>query len=290
MGELDSGQVSPSAILVTSFRALYDDAPAPWAGVHDPVALQLLPAGLARAIVALRWVARSRPSLFRSLSSLGYGIPESIALRTMRIDALVADACAGGIDQVVLLGAGFDARAFRLEGLRGAIVFEVDQPATQALKRRRIGARPPRARAVRYVGADFERDALADGLKRADFAPERPSLWVCEGVSMYLSDEARRALFAAFSSLAAPGSTLLFTYISPENVPEVVRRKVFRQGAAMGEPFRGMVSPADLADELRAHGWRVLEEESASGWARRHWPDVAPKSADFEYLVRATKE
>src|SRR5690606_11278337 len=108
-------------------------------------------------------------------------------LRTLAIDALVTEGMREGIEQCVILGAGLDARAYRLPALTGKKVYEVDHPATQRFKRSRSKRLPSPMAELVYVSVDFGREAIDDRLLQAGFDPSVPTLFVWEGVTMYLS-------------------------------------------------------------------------------------------------------
>ena len=117
---------------------------------------------------------------------LSLGMVDHVSLRTAAIDDSVSASVAAGCEQLVILGAGLDGRAWRLEALRDVEVFEVDHPATQAEKRRRVARLAPRAREVRFVAVDFERQRLADRLAAAGHDATRATCWIWEGVTPYL--------------------------------------------------------------------------------------------------------
>jgi methyltransferase (TIGR00027 family) len=110
--------------------------------------------------------------------------------RTREIDDLTTEALSKGVKQVVLLGAGFDSRPYRLAGMEKASIYEVDHPATSARKqasiRSLLGSVPPN---VRFVAMDFNKDDLDAQLSRAGFKPSLPTFIIWEGVSNYLSPE-----------------------------------------------------------------------------------------------------
>src|SRR6185312_8151747 len=106
-------------------------------------------------------------------------------IRTRFIEERLEQAIRGGVSQVVILGAGFDTRAYRLtELLKGARVFEVDQPSTQEYKKRRVRdagiAVPPN---LTYVRVDFRHDKVDDALKAAGYDPTRKTFFIWEGVT-----------------------------------------------------------------------------------------------------------
>ena len=139
----------------------------------------------------------------RAMRATTLGLIDHAVLRTQAIDAHLASALRSGIDQIVILGAGLDARAWRLPALESTTVFEVDHPATQRYKQRRIGRRTPCAE-VRYVAVDFEKARFSQGLERAGFRSADPTMWIWEGVAMYLPLDAIRDTLEQLTRLSAP--------------------------------------------------------------------------------------
>jgi methyltransferase (TIGR00027 family) len=101
-----------------------------------------------------------------------------------------------------------------LDALADTTVFEVDHPATQALKRERAAAIPAKARQVRFVATDFRRNDMAASLRAAGYDPSLPTFWLWEGVTVYLRPEAVAANLEALAALSAAGSHLALTYLS----------------------------------------------------------------------------
>jgi methyltransferase (TIGR00027 family) len=135
-------------------------------------------------------------------------------IRTRFIDDCLRRAIEAGATQVVILGAGFDTRAYRLTDLlKGTTIFEVDRPQTQEVKKRRVaealGGAPPN---VVYVPVDFEHEHLAEVLARHGHDPIRRTCFIWEGVTMYLPAEAVRATLE-FVGAHASGSTIVFDYV-----------------------------------------------------------------------------
>ncbi|HEX3771836.1 MAG TPA: SAM-dependent methyltransferase [Polyangiaceae bacterium] len=194
-------------------------------------------------------------------------------LRTRVIDDDVEDFVRSGGKQIVLLGAGFDARAWRLAGLSSATVFEVDHPATQQTKRARMAGEATRGKVV-FVPWDFEHESIRDlpaRLIAEGQDPAIPTMTVLEGVVMYLSGPALDATFAAIAAYSAPGSPLSVTYLKSELMQRYAplqraRRAVVRW---VGEPFRTGFEPARFESWLSARDFRLERDESAGEAARR---------------------
>ncbi len=224
------------------------------------------------------------------------GARVSVIVRTRFIDEAMREALADGIGQVVILGAGFDTRAHRIEGAAGATVFEVDEPATLAEKRERIerllGAPPAH---VTPVPVDFERDDLATALRSAGLDPGERALFIWEGVASYLSAEAVDATLRALAGLGAPGSLLVFTYLDRAGLEDGAKLR----GAAgtigavrrAGEPFRFGLDPAELGGYLAERGLELREEISTAALAERylHPRGRRPVASEFFRLAVAVR-
>ncbi len=246
-------------------------------GFSDPVAVRLLPeryqASLARMAQPASWGDR----FFRRFAMAN---AEYMPLRTVAIDEALRAALEKA-KQVVVLGAGLDARAWRLPELAGCVVYEVDHPATQAYKRARVAALPALAREVRFVSIDFERDSLEARLAGAGFAPSAPTAWIWEGVVTYLSRPTIEATLRTIAGLSARGSRLLLHYGAPGFNRWVVGKLLF----FIREPHRTSFAPARLAALLDRAGFSVLSDENAVDWARR-FTDGAKRVSAFAATQR----
>ncbi|HET7457357.1 MAG TPA: class I SAM-dependent methyltransferase [Gemmatimonadaceae bacterium] len=189
---------------------------------------------------------------------------DMIALRTAAIDAAVRDAIAGGATQLVILGAGYDGRAWRMPELAGARVFEVDHPVTQGAKRARLAGLPPAGSEIRFVSIDFERASLDAVLERAGHDRASPTCWIWEGVVMYLTREAMRATLADVAARSAHGSTLIVNYHTQHR--RFFSRLMFR---LIGEPQISAWTPDEMAADLRSAGFVVGEDSGMTDWNDR---------------------
>ncbi|MEM7135873.1 MAG: SAM-dependent methyltransferase [Myxococcota bacterium] len=232
----------------------------------DPWAGKWLPWWMGRLVEAPRHLGPGAQLYRRAARFTSLGMIDHLVLRTEVIDAKLIDSLDTGIDQVVILGAGLDARAWRLPALRDAKVYEVDHPATQRFKRSRTEDHPPPGE-VHYVPVDFGRERFSDALHRAGFDRARPTAWIWEGVAMYLRRDAVADSLAQMTSLSARGSALLMTYRIPNTLPfgrlgEVAIPLAFSIG---GEPLGATLTPDELEREL-APDWRVEYDEGPRGW------------------------
>jgi methyltransferase (TIGR00027 family) len=193
--------------------------------------------------------------------------------RTRLIDDWLRQALGQGSRQLVILGAGFDFRAWRLPELAAAPVYEVDHPATAAEKRRLIlqyGLDPSR---IAQAAIDLDQESVAEGLERHGFDPHRRTIVLWEGVSQYLSEAAVDAVLAWAASLA-PGSLLAFTYVhenllrNPASFENAA--PILQAAAKAGEPWCFGIDPALLATWLRKSGLELLQDLGADEYRARY--------------------
>jgi len=201
-----------------------------------------------------------------------HSIPQfdSIALRVLAIDVALQRAVAAGVAQLVILGAGLDTRAFRLPELADVAVFEVDHPATQAYKRRKAATLPVRAKSLSFVPVNFERDALGPALLAAGHRADEPTVWVWEGVVMYLADDALRTTLDAIAAASAPASVLVVNYhdqvpLAAQHSREQKLRELLL--SYWGEPQIGLRAPATMLREVSRVGFAVERDTGTTEWA-----------------------
>lgn len=197
-----------------------------------------------------------------------------IVVRHRRIDDALA-AALPTVEQVVLLGAGYDSRAWRFkDALAGRPIFEVDHPATQRRKRRIADTLSPCD--ARYVSIDFQTERLEDVLVAAGFVPGKPTFFVWEGVSMYLRRAAVKSTLAALHQLGGPGSQVAFDAWHLLDDPSLMAT-AHRTGANLlsliGEPVTFSLHPEDAVDFCGRLGWRITDVADAGELERRYIRD-----------------
>ncbi|HEX7671888.1 MAG TPA: SAM-dependent methyltransferase [Polyangiaceae bacterium] len=260
-------QASKTASWVAAARTFGDFLPSDCRLCQDPYGVRFAEPWLQ----AVERAARRQPAFAGRLLLRGGPATRTVfymQLRTRFIDdqlALFTRENPG--TQVVLLGAGYDCRALRLtRELNGAVFYEVDHPATQAVKRGVLAGVGGASPSVRFVPWNFESEpmtALAGALAALGHDASRPTITIWEGVTMYLHPPAIEASFAAVRAYSSPGSRIVFTYFDKERRLE---RPSFRGRAlshlvkSVGEPFRFGWSPAGLPAWLGARGFRLRED------------------------------
>jgi methyltransferase (TIGR00027 family) len=221
----------------------------------------LLP-GLRHAIVALT-------------EQVGPGVIGNLYCRTRYIDDALCDALAAGIAQVVILGAGFDARAYRITNIERVHVFELDLPATQRLKQtlveKVVGELPAH---VSFVPIDFDRQDVEDVMTAAGFRKGLKTFFIWEGVTQYITEEAVDRTFRYMSGAAAGGSEIVFTYIHQGIIDGTARskgdHKLISAAHRGGTPWIFGLAPSGLAEYLTQRGLELVEEVWAPDYRTRY--------------------
>ena len=190
-----------------------------------------------------------------------------VNVRTHYIDAALKRAASEGATQVVILGAGFDSRAYRFRQAYPQLrFFEVDLPRTSALKRARLtevfGSVPDY---VRYAPIDFDKQKLGDVLPALGYDRKQKTLFIFEGVTMYVAEAGNGATLDFIRSNSAPGSRVVYDYLLRDVVEgryegHFAAKYITEAVAQRGEPFVTGWTPAEAAAFAKKHGLVVVED------------------------------
>jgi methyltransferase (TIGR00027 family) len=201
-----------------------------------------------------------------------------VALRTRYLDDRVMQGLAQGIRQVVILAAGMDTRAYRLSFPDGTRVFELDRPEVLGYKQEKLGDTLPHC--IRHaVGVDL-REGWQGKLIQAGMNTTERTLWLVEGLLLYLEEAAVFSLFEKINSLSVPDSILLFDVLGRSLLDAPQMAKQLRFSERLGAPWRfGVDEPEKFMEQF---GWAASAtqpgEVDAARWpfptAPRHVPDV----------------
>lgn len=256
---------SQTAVRIAMCRARESSKPVSERICYDPYAQYFLP-------WLYHLVARI-PFLIQYLRKKGEqrspGIFEAIVTRVRYMDDYLYQSIEGGIGQLVILGAGYDTRAYRIKGLqKGVRVFEVDHPATQAVKKKKLkkifGALPGH---VTFVPVRFNSQNLKDKLLGSGYAPELKTVFIWEGVSMYLTAEAVDATLEFVKINSAPGSSIIFDYIPASLVsgPDAPKegRRLMQHVRQKGEELKFLIEKKEIESFLSARGFTRIVSVNA---------------------------
>ena len=198
-----------------------------------------------------------------------------VTARTLYFDRILERALSGA-EQFVLLGAGYDTRAYAPLAPDGAACFEVDQPAVQALKRSNLRAAGVEAAGVTFVPVDFGRDDVFEKLAGAGCDPARKTAFLWEGVTLYLREDDVRKTLRGVRERAAPGSVLVADFYAERMLRLGRGRLVGKTLDYTGEGFGfGMALETDWERTVREFLGReglVLGESHFMGSAHARGP------------------
>jgi methyltransferase (TIGR00027 family) len=210
-----------------------------------------------------------------------------VALRSRIAEDVAHRAIAEGALQVVVLGAGLDTFAWRVPPLRGLRVFEVDHPATQAEKRRRLAAPAHLA----FAPCDFERQTLRDALAAAGFDANARAAFLWLGVTPYLTREAAEATLRFVAGVAQ--ADIVFDYANPPASIDSPGQRLFHETMAarvaeLGEAFRCYFETADLHRLLSGLGFAEIVDLGPAEIARRLDPGAPAGSESGGHILHAS--
>jgi methyltransferase (TIGR00027 family) len=248
---------SKTAEDIAGFRALEMLRPEEERVCEDPYAKHFLTGS---------WVGRVH-SPFRAMlyqwvvNRINPGAPSTVPARVRFIDEYIKQCHQNGLQQLLILGAGYDSRAYRIDELKtGVMVFEVDHPATQDFKKEVLATvlekSPDNLFHIPYIlgNEGFEEKLLNNG-----FDNNKKSLFVMEGLIMYLDPETVKNLFSLISRISCPGSSVVFDFLPPGIEDGTISsrggRNMHKWAQEKGEPFKFGIDQDQLITFLTPLGF-----------------------------------
>jgi methyltransferase (TIGR00027 family) len=205
------------------------------------------------------------------------GIYEYVIARTKYFDAVFTEAIEQGFDQIVILGAGFDSRALRFNRLnRGTRIFELDAPTTQ---REKLKAYQSKKLVIPenlvFIPIDFNQESLAQKTAQAGFVAGRTSLFLLEGVTMYLSQGAIEDTFRFISDVSGTGSLIVFDYIHAGVLRKEKRyygeAEIYRTVAKVGEEWMFALEESEVERFLSRYGFLPKDHSDTQKLEERYF-------------------
>lgn len=250
--------VGATALGVAAMRAA--ETRRPDALFRDPYAEILV-----SAVDSPVWQRIGRGEYEESVAATYSQLNDFMVARTIYFDEYFGAAADAGIRQFVIVAAGLDARAYRLEWPSGSVVFELDLPKVLAFKAKALADHAAELKVDRRTVAVDLRQDWPTALRDSGFDHKRPTAWLAEGLLRYLPAEAQDQLLGNIVALSAPGSRMALN-MSGERSPAAVAadrertRFMAAQGididvGALWYPFEGRNHPVDW---FRAQGWTVM--------------------------------
>lgn len=215
-----TNQSSLTALSTAAERTIEMEKPVDERICSDSFAREFIPAWY---YAFMKWLTATRYADRRAAGALGF-----IVVRCRYMDDILVEALSQGIQQLVILGAGFDSRAYRFDQLKDSIkVFEVDHPATQRSKLKKLEHILGQAGLpgnVTFIPIDFTQETLATCLSEYGYSECLRTLFLWEGVTMYLDAPSVEDTLAFIANHSAPGSTVVFDYMCTQ--PALPKRDV----------------------------------------------------------------
>jgi methyltransferase (TIGR00027 family) len=274
-----------TAVRVALWRAMHLEVDAPPYVLEDDIGLRL---------VAPDDSWRQRPDMDPDATR---NFRAAMVSRARFVEDLVVEEAGQGVSQYVILGAGLDTFSQRRPEIAATLrVFEIDQPGTQAWKRRRLNEIGyPVPGWLRLVPVDFEAgQPWWEQLIAAGFDPDRPAVVASTGVSMYLTKDTTEATLRQISGLAT-GSTLAMTFLLPNELLDDADRPGLRtsqKGAkASGTPFISFYTPQEMLTLARETGFEKAQHVPGASLAERYFadrPDGLRPTSGEDFLVATT--
>ena len=204
---------------------------------------------------------------------LAPGFHEHLIARTKFIDELIQKSAVNGTEQYVILGAGYDSRAHRLELPSSLKIFEVDQPEVSDNKLAKLPKELPNSDNVTYVNIDFSYQSLTEQLIGAGFDQKKSTIFTLEGVSQYITKEAVSSTIKELASLTRDTNSIFFmSYVDElldknpeacfgEGYPNPEKKASLIKGlsAKVGEPWISFYNGAEIEDLLSQNGYSIEE-------------------------------
>lgn len=240
---------------------------------NDPYAIRFI------SKEVLEFVTRN-PEKYKALVTqnerLVPGAVNSIVVRVRYFDDVVKSSIGDGLEQLVILGAGYDTRAYRIEGLKNVRIFEVDQPVTQKIKVEKIkeifGSLPGH---VTYVSVDIGVDKLDQRLLESGYDRSRKTLFIMEGLFMYLPPETVDETLSFIAQNSGRSSAIVFDYI-PQSVVdgtcELEAGKNWRKGVMdVGEPFLSGIKEGEIEIFLKQRGFSNVKNITGNDYKKAYF-------------------
>ena len=207
---------------------------------------------------------------------LAPGFHEHLISRTRFIDDLIEKSTAKETEQYVILGAGYDLRAHRLDLPPTLKIYEVDQPEVQLRKRAKLPKDLPNSENVTYVSVNFNQQTLKKQLLDAGFDQNKPTVFTLEGVSQYITKEAIISTLAELAELTQNTSATFFiSYVDKllnenpkacfgEGYANAAKKAktIQRLAAKVGEPWISFYSAEEIEGMLAQYGFSTIENKT----------------------------
>jgi len=252
--------------------------------IDDPFAIRFVESSLSRIIIksaVLRYIMSLKMET-QHPGALGH-----LVTRTMTIDKNIGDLASrkeNRVQQLVILGAGYDTRAYRLQTLKDVVVFEIDQHFMSREKQKKCADLAPVCKELVHLSTDFNKESVADVLSACEsFDPSKPTFFLWEGVQVYLSDDSVDRMFASLRRLNHYGGNsiqyLYFTFSAKAIMTQEGRKQIyggeefFEYASEIGEQVKSGLDPSTIDKYLFDRGFAPFHYSPCSGLSGHMTPE-----------------
>lgn len=224
------------------------------------------------------------------------GFHEHLISRTRFIDDLVQNAAVQGVEQYVILGAGYDSRAYRLILPSTMKIFEVDQQEVQNRKRAKLPSNSPNLENVKYVSVDFNQQSLKNQLLEAGFDQSKSTFFTLEGVSQYISKAAVHSTLEELEELTKnSNATFYISYVNSalktnpkacfgKGYPNAEKKAetIMNLAAKVGEPWISFYSGEEMKEMLAQYGFELKVDKTLVDFNSEYFAPIGRKLSESE--------
>ncbi|BDZ69834.1 SAM-dependent methyltransferase [Methanobacterium petrolearium] len=264
---------NPTAEFVASHRAVESLKPENERICYDPYAIQFLKPETLEII--------NDPVKLKAINEMagpiGQEMGTSLRIRVRYFDDFIERSVDNGLEQLVILGAGYDTRAYRINGLENVKVFEVDYPDTQHFKIQKIveifGFLSDH---VVYVPVDLETHTLGQSLVDKGYESSKKTLFVMEGLIQYISPEYVDEIFSFIARNSGKGSAVIFDYHDESAINETSKagKMIKNFLEQMGEHLKFSINKGEVEKFLSQHGFFNIISVSSAEYRNKYLPET----------------
>ncbi|MBI3943775.1 MAG: class I SAM-dependent methyltransferase [Chloroflexi bacterium] len=264
---MNEKQSSRTAEGMALLRAIEASRPEGKRICYDPIARSLVPSfsyAMSKLVIDSGLYDRMAP-----------GATAFITVRERYIDDFLKACLGEELEQVVILGAGFDTRAYRIPGIEQTRVFEIDHPATQEVKLKKLKkVIDPLPGYITFVPVDFNTQTLGDRLQNSGYNEQGKTLFIWQGVTVYLTAEGVDSTLAFITNHSGPGSVVIFDYFYNETLRDTSRPEVkmmWRAARVTGEGYLFGIDEGQIEPFLTQRGFRAIRNATTEDLKRLYF-------------------
>ena len=243
---------------------------------YDPYAVHFISPEIIKFGIEHPEEAKAR---IEAMEKIFVGLSSSVVARVRYFDDFTEKSIGDGIEQLVILGAGYDTRAYRIEGLKNIKVFEVDHPNTQSFKIQKIkeafGSVPDH---VVYVPVDFEKETFGQKLFDEGYNSSKKTLFIMEGLIMYIPPKAVADTLKFIVGNSGRGSAVIFDYYSESVVDGTCKLEIAKNIRnfliQQGEPLQFGIKEDKIEDFLTEFGFSNVQNVTSEDYKKAYFHGV----------------